>query len=274
MLSALNRPAPGTTVPPITNAGNFIYDTSGGNSIYNALQVRFQRRMSHGIMFNAIYTYGKSVDDASSIGGGSPIVVQNPADLKAEYGLSSFDVRHQLRANYYYELPFGDRHRFAQKGASAALLGNWRLSGNITARTGTPFTAVAAPSGTGDTGGGGIFALRADQVCDPNLPAGQRTPLNFFNTACFVAPPPGQFGNAARNTIEGPGMFSWNFQISKWVPFGKDRNHRLDIRWEITNLTNTPNLVGLSTVVGSSTYGRVLGAGAMRTMDIMTRVNF
>jgi hypothetical protein len=106
------------------------------------------------------------------------------------------------------------------------------------------------------------------------LPASERTPLHFFNTACFVAPPAGQYGDAARNTIIGPGSFTWNLQMAKWFPFGKDNNHRVDVRWEITNLTNTPNLSGLSTVVGSSTFGRVNGASGMRTMDVMTRVNF
>jgi hypothetical protein len=274
MLYALNRPAPGTTLMPVTGAGDFIYDTSGANSIYNALQVRLQHRQSKGLGYNLIYTYGKSIDDASSIGGGSTIVVQNPLDLAAERGLSSFDIRHQIRSNYYYELPFGDRHRFAQKGASAAAFGNWRLSGNIAWQTGMPFTAMAPPSGTSDTGGGGIFAFRADQICNPNVSPSQRNPLDFFNTACFVTPPTGQYGDAGRNTIEGPGMFTWNAQVAKWFPFGKDNNRRVDIRWEIVNITNTPHFTGLSTTVGSLTYGRVLSAGGNRTMDIMMRINF
>src|SRR4029077_18549666 len=160
MLFAPNRTLSGT--PQVTNAGNFVYDTSGANSIFNALQVRLQQRTTHGVGGNVIYTYGKSMDDASSIGGGAPVVVQNPADLRAEYGLSSFDVRQQLRATYFYEIPLGDRHRFAQKGVSADLLGNWRLSGNITAQTGTPFTATVTGAAN-NTGGGGVFATRPDQ---------------------------------------------------------------------------------------------------------------
>ncbi len=276
LLFAPNRVAPGSisTTGPVANASNFIYDTSGANSIYNALQVRLQRRMTHGIMVNGIYTYGKSMDDASSIGGGTPVVVQNDANLRAEYGLSSFDIRHQVRANYLYEIPLGDHHRFAQKGFSAAAIGNWRLSGNIAWHTGTPFTALVSGTSATNTGSGGAFSTRADQICNPNLPASEQSALHFFNTACFVVPPAGQFGDAARNTIEGPGMFSWNFQISKQFSFGKDQNRRLDVRWEITNLTNTPNLSGLSTLVNSTTFGRVTGAAAMRTMDVMARVNF
>jgi hypothetical protein len=200
--------------------------------------------------------------------------VQNDANLRAEYGLSSFDIRHQVRANYVYEIPLGDHHRFAQKGFSAAAIGNWRLSGNIAWHTGTPFTALVSGTSATNTGSGGVFSTRADQICNPNLPAGERSPLHFFNTSCFVVPAAGQFGDAARNTIGGPGMFGWNFQISKQFSFGRDQNRRLDVRWEITNLTNTPNLSGLSTLVNSTTFGRVTGAAAMRTMDVMARVNF
>jgi trimeric autotransporter adhesin len=275
MLLAPNRPAPGSTSTSsqVANAGDFIYDTSDADSMFNSLQVRVQQRTTHGIGGNVIYTYGKSMDDASSIGGGTGVVVQDPGNLKAEWGLSSFNVTQALRATYFYEIPLGDRHRFAQKGFSGAVLGNWRLSGNLTAHTGTPFTATVT-GGANNTGGSGAFATRANQICNPNLPAGERTPLDFFNTACFVAPPAGQYGDAARNTIIGPGSFVWNLQMAKWFPFGHDNNHRVDVRWEVTNLTNTPNFNGLSTLVGSSTFGRITGAGGMRTMDVVTRFNW
>ena len=277
LLLAPNRLVPGQVgnTVPVANAGNFVYDTSGTNSIYNALQARIQRRMSHGIMANVIYTFGKSLDDASSIGGSGPgVVVQNDANIRGEYGRSSFDVRQQLRANFVYELPFGEHHRFAQKGFTGDLFGNWRLSSNIALTTGVPFTALVTGTSARNTGSGGLFSTRADQICDPNLPASQQSPLHFFDTSCFVVPPAGQFGDAARNTIQGPGTFTVNFQISKEFLFGKDHNRRLDVRWEVTNLTNTPNLSGLSTLVNSTTFGRVTGASAMRTMDIMTRFNF
>jgi trimeric autotransporter adhesin len=276
LLYAPNRTALASLSPsgPVANAGNFIYDTSGANSIYDSLQVRLQKRLSHGIMINGTYTFGKSIDDASSIGGGTPIVVQDSNNLAAEYGLSSFDMRHQARINYLYELPFGEGHRFAQKGLTGALFGNWRFSGNIGAQTGTPYTAQVMGTSAANVGSGGVFATRADQICDPNLPAGQRAPLNFFNTACFVVPPAGQLGNAARNTIIGPGIFTWNAQFGKTIPFGKDHEHRVDLRWEITNVTNTPNLTGLSTLVNSTTFGQVVGASAMRSMNVVTRFTF
>jgi hypothetical protein len=276
LLYAPNRTVPGSLVPtgPVAHAGNFIYDTSGANSIYNSLQVRVQKRMSHGIMINGTYTYANSIDDASSIGGGTPMVVQDASNLAAEYGLSSFNIRHQARINYLYELPLGQGHRFAQKGWSGALLGNWRFSGNIGAQTGTPYTAEVVGTSAANVGSGGVFATRADEICNPNLPASERAPLDFFDTACFLVPAAGQLGNAGRNTIIGPGMFIWNVQVAKTFLLGKEQQHRLDLRWEIANLTNTPNLAGLSTLVNSATFGQVTGAGAMRAMNVVTRFTF
>jgi Carboxypeptidase regulatory-like domain len=275
LLYAPNRTVPGSLVPmgPVANAGDFIYDTSGANSIYNSLQVRLQKRLAHGIMINGTYTFAKSIDDASSIGGGTPIVVQDSANLAAEYGLSSFDIRHQARINYLYEFPLGQGHRFAQKGLTGAFFGNWRFSGNIGAQTGTPYTAEVVGTSAANVGSGGVFATRADQICNPNAGA-LGAPLDFFNAACFVVPSAGELGNAARNTITGPGMFIWNAQIAKTFLLGRDQQHRLDFRWEITNLTNTPNLTGLSTLVNSATFGEVTGAGAMRAMNVVTRFTF
>ncbi len=177
LLYAPNRTVPGSlsATGPVANAGNFIYDTSGANSIYNSLQVRLQKRLSHGIMINGTYTYAKSIDDASSIGGGTPIVVQDSNNLAAEYGLSSFDIRHQARINYLYELPFGQGHRFAQKGMIGAFFGNWRFSGNFGAQTGTPYTAEVVGTSAANVGSGGVFATRADQICNPNVGAARRT---------------------------------------------------------------------------------------------------
>ncbi len=69
-------------------------------------------------------------------------------------------------------------------------------------------------------------------------------------------------------------MFTWSAQFAKTFPLGRDRQHRLDLRWEITNLANTPNLTGLSTLVNSTTFGQVTGAGAMRAMNIVARFTF
>ena len=265
------------TAGTVQNALGFTYDTFGASSNYNALQVRVQRRFTKGLMINGTYTFSKSLDDASSIGGGGQVVVQDANNLSAERGLSSFDMRHQFRANYTYELPFGERKRWATKGWEKAALGGWRFSGSFTAHTGTPYTARVAIGACSIIPG--VYSERANQVGDPNLPASERTTAEWFNTAAFAVPigangVPVCIGDAARNSITGPGLFTWNASLAKTVPLGRDGLRRLDFRVDTNNLLNHVNYSGISTVVNSATFGSVTGAGAMRSLSFTTRVNF
>jgi hypothetical protein len=258
----------------IPYAPGFTWDTYGAASIYHAMQLSVRKRMTRGLMIMGTYTYGKSLDYASSIGGGAQVVVQDDTNFAAEKGLSAFDIRHQFRSFFNYELPFGERRRWAQRGWQAAVFGSLSMNGNITIATGTPFTARVLGSASNNSGTGNSFSERADQVGNPSLPRHQRTPQLWFNTAAFVLPPAGRFGNAARNTIPGPGTVQMNFSMGKGIRFGRDGRTRMDLRWEVNNLFNHPNFTGLSTVVNSSTYGRVQGARPMRSMDLQIRMNF
>ena len=81
-------------------------------------------------------------------------------------------------------------------------------------------------------------------------------------------------GDAARNTITGPGLFAWNASLAKTVALGRDGLRRLDFRLDTNNLLNHVNYSGISTFVNSATFGSVTGAGGMRSMSFTTRVNF
>ena len=261
------------------NATGFIYDQSGANSIYNALQVRVVHRFTSGFMLQGIYTFAKSLDNASSIGGvGTAAIVQNDGDFAAERGLSSFDVRHQVRLNSLYELPFGDRKRWANHGWEDRVFGNWRLLNNITWQTGTPYTAILGGNAS-DNGTGTNFSLRAEQIGNPNVGVCGGSLDSFFNTSVFAQPETANgvatYGNEHRGSIEGPCSFSWNMSINRSFRFGSsDRRRALDARWEVQNLTNTPNFGGLVTTFNSSLFGHLTSAGSMRTMDFTMRVNF
>jgi trimeric autotransporter adhesin len=274
MLLSPNRAPLSGGPPPIPNADVFNLDTSGASSIYHAMQVMLQHRFAHGLMFRGVYTYGKSIDDASSIGGGAPVVVQDENNIAAERGLSSFDIRHQFTGFWVYELPFGERKRWLRKGLGEHVLGNLRVNGVTTIQTGTPYTARVLGNDASCGGTGTSFSGRADQIGGANLPAYERTPFHWFYTTAFVVPPCGQYGDAARNTITGPGMANVNLGVSRGFRFGQEGRHRLDVRWDVRNLFNTANFTGLSTVVNSQTFGWVLGARAMRTMDVSLRWNW
>jgi hypothetical protein len=257
----------------IPYATSFYYDQSGANSIYNALQVRVVHRFTHGVSFQGFYTYSKSIDNASSIGGTGGIVVQQDGNYAAERGLSSFDMRHQFRFSSTYELPFGQRHRWANRGWEEKAFGNLRLLNIVTWHTGTPITAYLGGSASNNSGTGSNFSERANLIGNPNFGICGGSALGFFNTAAFATPPPGEYGNEHRGSIEGPCQFNWNLSIAKSVRFGPEQRHTFNASWEIQNLTNTPSFNGVGSTLGSTTFGRVTGAGSMRTMDIMIRFN-
>ena len=253
------------------NAAGFVYDTTGAFSNFHALQVRLQKRMSRGLMFMARYTYSKSLDDASTIGGGGQTVIQNNADPRADYGLSPFNMTHQFLANFSYQLPFGERQRFATKGWEKAVFGAWRVNGSSTVNSGTPFTVRVFSKNQACQNVPGTNSERADQSGNPSLTS--PTVLEWFNTAAFSIPT-ACFGDAPRNSVIGPGTFTINSGLTKTISFGRDGLRRLDFSWNTTNLLNHPNYTGLSTVLGSRTFGEITSVAGMRTMTFTTRFNF
>jgi hypothetical protein len=254
-----------------TNAAGFTYDTSGAFSNFHALQLRLQKRMTHGVMFTARYTYSKSLDDASTIGGGGQTVIQNNADPRGDYGLSSFNMTHQFLGNFTWDLPFGDRQRFATKGWKKSVLGELRLTGSATANSGTPFTVRVFSKNQACQNVPGTNSERADQSGNAGL--SDPTTLEWFNTAAFSLPA-ACFGDASRNSVIGPGSFNLNAGFAKSIFFGRDGLRRLDFTWNATNVLNRPNFNGLSTVLGSRTFGQITSVAGMRAMTFTTRMNF
>src|SRR5580658_8355818 len=152
-----------------TNAAGFTYDTTGAFSNFNALQLRLQKRMTRGLMFMARYTFSKSLDDASTIGGGGQTVIQNNADPRLDYGLSSFNMTHQFLGLFSYQLPFGDRQRFAAKGWEKNVFGDWRVNASSTVNSGTPFTVRVFSKNQACQNVPGINSERANQSGDSSL---------------------------------------------------------------------------------------------------------
>ncbi len=257
--------------PTNPNIAGYTYDTSGAFSNLNTLQVRLQKRMARGLMFMARYTYSKSLDDASTIGGGGQTVIQDNADPRADYGLSSFNMAHQFLGQFSYQLPFGDRQRFATKGWQKNVFGAWRMSGTFTAHTGTPFTVRVFSKNQACQNVPGTNSERADQSGISSI--SNPTVSQWFDTAAFNIPT-SCFGDAPRNSVIGPGAFTINSGLTKTIQFGRDGLRRLDFTWDTSNLLNHPNYTGLSTVLGSKTFGEITSVGGMRTMTFTTRLNF
>ncbi|MCX6625138.1 MAG: hypothetical protein NTY38_29575 [Acidobacteria bacterium] len=252
----------------IGNATGFILDTSDGNSVYHSAQLRVTRRFRKGISMNALYTFSKSIDDVSTYGGGQGVVVQDPNNLSAERGLSSFDVRHTFNTSFILTSPVGDGASLIPlNGWGKRVLEAWTLNGSVVARSGSPFTAIVLGNRS-DAGGTGVTgSARADAT---GLAVDSGT--GFFNLPAFTLPATGRFGNAGRNTIPGPGSFTTNLSFGRGFAMGERR--RLELRLESSNTLNTVSIARIATTVNASDYGRATAAGGMRTTSIMMRFRF
>ena len=236
----------------------------------HSLTLRIRKRMSAGLGAGASYTLSQSIDDASSIGGGATVVAQNDQDLAAERGLSSFDQRHRLSADFTYELPFGTDRRWANRGWPATIFSGWVWNGNVQLASGTPYTARVLGA-FGDVAGGVNGTLRAGYDGLP-ITLDDPTASRFFNTAAFSLPPSGTFGNAGRNTIPGPGTSNVNLGLTRNVPLGGNRV--LSVQILASNVFNALQFAAIDTVVNSPTFGQVLAARAPRRIQISTRFRF
>jgi trimeric autotransporter adhesin len=263
----------------------FTYESSAGNSVFHAGSIRFRKRLAKGIGLGATYAYSKSIDDASSIGGGGVVVAQNPFDIAADRGLSSFDQRHKFTGNWTYDLPFGENRRFLQKGAVSHILAGWQWSGNFTVASGLPFT-VRVLGGTLDIQRGVSGSLRANVVPGESLYVANPTTKEWFNTAAFCQPETTTsnatptcvnasdttFGDAGRNILEGPGQVTLDMSLNKTVQIKEYR--ALDLRITANNVFNYVNYTSLGTVVNSTTFGEVTGVGSMRRVTVQARFRF
>lgn len=267
-----NRAAPGSPLTAeqrrmIGNAVGFTYDNSEGSSIYHAGQARLTRRFRRGISANALYTYAKSIDNVSIFGGGGAVVVQDDRNLNAERGLSSFDSRHNLSMTFLLSTS-GRRAAATQNGFAGSLMRDWNFSGAFAARSGSPFTARVLGNQSDPSGSGVVGSGRADAT---GLPVGSAA--GFFNPLAFGIPPGTRYGNAARNTIPGPSLVTFDLSLARTFPLGESRRN-IEFRVESNNLLNNVNYNRLATTVNASNYGLATGVASMRTFQAHLRFRF
>jgi hypothetical protein len=261
----------------LSGVGAFNYETSQGSSILHAGTLRVRKRLTRGLAVGGTYVYSKSIDDASSIGGGAVVVAQNPLNLAAERGLSSFDQRHKFTGDFLYELPFGTGKRWVSAaGPMARAFGDWTVSGSFTIASGTPFSPYFLDN-ISDVARGSNGSLRPDLV--PGQPIQLANPSigEWFNTSAFCVPGsgpscPAGYGNAGRNIIIGPGTILFNMSVAKTFPFRETKS--LEFRATANNVFNHPNLTGIDTNMNSPTFGQVNSVASMRQLQFLSRFRF
>lgn len=220
-------------------------------SHYHGMQVTFQKQMSQGIRFNLNYTYSTSFDlasDAERVGewGGLSGEVVNPWMGNQLSGPSDFDVRHQLNANWNWNLPFGQGAALAShvgKGLDA-VIGGWQLSGITRWSSQFPFnggTCFCFPTNWQLTG----LATASKRISAGHFNvvdnSGNRTynlfkdPATAFNN--FSVPLPGQSGS--RNVLRGDGFMGTDMEFGKTWKMPFNENHSLRLTVDMFNVFNT-----------------------------------
>jgi hypothetical protein len=229
-----------------------------GHSWYNGLIAGVSKRFSGGLMLQASYTYGKSIDDGSqSVGSGDFNNTFQPRyadDVRDNRGLSDFDIRHNFVFNYSWEVPLGREAR----GLAGAVLKGWQLSGIFTAHSGVPFTPVLAFDRARARPRSGGAGQRPDINPGFNGDVIVGSPGRYFDPAAFVLPEAGFFGNLGRNTLIGPGYASWDAAVFKNFTV---RKTKLQFRAEAFNVLNHPNFGLPATTVFDSTGRTPANAG-------------
>ena len=261
------RPYPG-----YLNVG--VYQTTS-NSEYNSLQTKLQKTYSQGVSFLLAYTYAKSIDgtDLAGSSSNSSSPIQNPMDPQADRGLSDFDVRHRLVFSPVAELPFGNGKKFLNSGIASKIAGGFQLSSIVTFQTGRPLTVTDASS---NNSGSFTGYDRPNLVPGQNPNAGPKTVHQWFNTAAFTLAPKGQFGNAGRNIITGPGYVDWDATLSRTFPVLERLQG--EFRVEAFNLLNHPNfynpLTQGSQYGSGSAFGTITQANNNRELQFALRLTF
>jgi hypothetical protein len=243
---------------------------SYGSSSYNGLEVDVVHHLSHGLQFRGVYTFSKGLDDGdnmnTSIATNSPAFTANPHDIKADWGRASFDIRHAAVINATYDLPFG-RNPSANPWVNR-LIGNWQISGIQTLQTGLPFTAQLGynPSNDGDSRN----PVRPHLNPSFGGPVIIVSPTEYFNPNAFEPPLTGTYGNARRNSLQGPGLIGTDISLTKRFLLTERVN--LQFRADLFNLFNHANFNTPNTIVfTSATAGPSPTAGVITSTSTTSR---
>jgi hypothetical protein len=278
-------------IRPFKGFGSIRETDNVANSMYNSLQIAWNRRFSNTLQFGVSYTLSKSMDDGSN----QRDVVPDTYNTSMLWGPSEFDARHIVIINYLYQLPFLRK----QSGFAGKVLGGWQISGITQFQTGLPCSVAAANDyagvGLDSNFGCGVNGQYWVVNGNPRIigtfgPSGQWfATTNPNGTPIFTAPAPGTFNTQrVRDLIYQPGYQNWNMGLFKTIPVNE--RFRFQFRAEAYNVWNHPNWCSNSGCNGTTniglnptntaTFGKVLSKGSgssgqgERNLQLSLRLEF
>ena len=249
--------------------GDNPYNTTDGNSDYNALQVTLDKKVG-AIRFLAAYTWSKAMDDASAF-----TESVNPYNAKLSRGLSTFDVTNNFVVSYSYDLPLA-RGLSSRSGAAYKLLNGWQLVGVTRFTTGLPVLLQESDDRSlCGCDGQGIHSLdlpnyngQPIQRFDPRSSPSHQ----YFGTSVFSEMTLGVPGDAHRLFFHGPGLNNWDMALHK----GTQITERFFLEFR-AELFNTFNHAQFETPVGNfvaANFGQVTAARDPRIGQFALKLTF
>jgi hypothetical protein len=288
-------PNTGKRINPLR--GSWTVRDNGGDSSYHALDVKLDRRFSHGLLLRTSYTFSKLIDTGSEVftTTGASSFPQNLANRAGDRGLSAFDRRHRVVVTYVYDIPkLKNNEGFGFK-TLGYIVNGWQIAGTAAYQTGAPYTVSDGFDNNGDgqaadrpnlanpaadpqawafdNGAGGFCdgpSLLAGKGCVPflngtgNATLTTGTPITASNIHWLV--PVTGFGNVGRNSFSVPGRQDWTFAVQRTVNLHSER-HQLVFRTEFLNPFNHPN-------TGNPLSTNLSAVSFFRTVDTTPAVNF
>ena len=226
----------------------------GGN--YNGLQVKLDRRYANGFALTTAYTFSKSINFADDNG-----TLLIPVNFRMNRGRANFDRAHMYVQSFIYDVPAGPGKRWLSSGLAGRILGGWQFNGVLSGYTGTPMTFTYSTASLNAPGNN----QRANVNATPSVLGNVGPGVKWFDTSVFSFPAANTFGNAARNTLSGPGYVNLDLSLIKRFQFTE--RWRMELRAETFNFTNTPHFNNPSSALDSTQFGEVRSAFGERQVQ-------
>ncbi len=246
-----------------------------GNSHYDSMQVKLERRASKGLAFLVSYARSKLLDDASSVFSNSiftgPVTTNYPVadsyNRHLERDVSSGDIPNVFSGSVTYDLPFGSGYRHGATGLVGKLVGGWRVNTIISVQSGLP---LAVSQATNNNSFAGFSVQRPNLVGNPVLD--NPSTAMWFNTAAFQAAPQFTLGTSSRNPVRAPGVRNMDLALIKQTKLQETLS--MEFRAEFFNFTNTPPLNAPAVVLGNAGFGSITSAGDPRVIQFAMKLTF
>ncbi|MCU1233647.1 MAG: TonB-dependent receptor, plug, partial [Candidatus Solibacter sp.] len=271
---------PSNAVPFFQNPNALGTDliTNYSSSSYNGLQVEVRHRTARGIFFEANYTWSKVLSDAD---GDSQNRIQHFLDInnpKIERSRANFDLTHMIKADGYYELPFGKGHKLAY-GPLNRIIGGWILGGTMTWQSGAPFSILSGRGtlnresrsyyNTADTSltGSQLSSIVKYQMTGSGPMMVTSSAINSdgtgvntdgdpaFNGQVFFNPGAGTLGVLQKRFFDGPWTFNTDLRLKKAIALTEHK--KIELAMDAVNALNHATFWSGDQNINATNFGQI-----------------